>query len=97
MEELPKITSHRIQNNVTEYLVKWEDGETTWETKEDLENSEFKELLTKYMEMFSKSSIPMKILGKSKVDNTIYVRWKDGSYQYTNKSELLFHFPELFI
>ena len=93
----PKITSHRIQNSVTEYCVKWEDGETTWETKEDLENSEYKQILVNYLENFSKSSIPIKILGKSRVDGTIYVRWKYGDYEYTTKTELLLDYPELFL
>ena len=97
MEELPKITSHRIQNNITEYLVKWEDGETTWESKEDLENSEFKQLLTEYMKLFSKSDIPMKIIGMSTVDKKLYVRWKDGTYEFTDNVDLLETYPELFI
>ncbi|EAL44782.1 hypothetical protein EHI8A_104620 [Entamoeba histolytica HM-1:IMSS-B] len=65
--------------------------------KQDLENSEYKDLLNKYNAIFSASDIPMKIIGKSLLNNTIYVRWKDGSYEFTSHTDLLNKYPELFI
>ena len=97
MNEQPRITSHRIQNELTEYLVLWEDGESTWETKEDLENSEYKNILHKYIASFSRSDIPIKIIGKSLDDNTLFVRWNDGTYEYTSNLKLIELYPELFI
>ena len=85
---------------MTQYLVKWDDNEQTWETKEDLEKSEFSKILTDYNKKFTNSSIPMKIIGRCTVkgrENYLYVRWQDGNYEYVNSLDLLDKYPELFL
>ncbi|ELP85584.1 hypothetical protein EIN_408530 [Entamoeba invadens IP1] len=90
--EYPTIKAHHIQN-----VFWWSDNESTWEKKEDLENSEYKPLITKYTKEFSHSDIPLKIIGKSLLNDTLFVRWRDGSYQFTSDVGLIYDYPELCI
>lgn len=97
MTEYPVITAHRVLQNTTEYLVKWDPEESTWERKQDIENSSYKSLLKKYTISFAFSGVPQKIIGKSIVDNRLYVRWMDGTYAFTDKMSFLDEYPELAI
>ncbi|KAL7716575.1 Leucine-rich repeat containing protein [Entamoeba marina] len=87
----------QIQNNVTEYMVKWDENDWTWETQQDIETSDYGSLITTYRAAFSLSNIPQKILGKGIQEGELYVRWKDGTYSFVKDIELLEKYPELAI